>query len=467
MNRTSTVQRVSAPWRTAALCGLVLASIPLASAHNVGGPDPGHTGAPGETTCTASGCHTSSSSAPKGTVQLKLSGDGTTYTPGVKQTITISFANGTGKLYGFQMSARVASNNAQAGDFVTPAPSGEQVLCGAAGTVKPSGKTCPTATAIQYAEHSRANTSGNFTFDWTPPATDQGTIKIYLAGNSANGDGTEKNDTISTEVVTLQSAAAAPPPKPVISDSGITTSLNGRVGVVSGGWIDIAGTNFMTGSPIAWQSSDPTVAPPQMLGSVSVTINGNAAFLRYVSPTLIRALVPSDPATGNVPVVITSSVGTSDPFTVNKSAVLPSIVAPFVYGKSTYVLGQLSDGSYAGPAGLLPGLNTRPAVPGETVTFNGYGFGPVANSTDNSDVPAGTAASVANSVVNPVSVQIGGVAVPAGNISYQGLAQGMVGVYQIVLTLPSNLPAGDLPITFSANGTDTAQTMLITIGASQ
>src|SRR5450432_2243158 len=88
------------------------------------GPDPRLSGAPGESDC--SSCHGGGKF--KATVQISFSGDGT-YTPGVKQTISISFANADARLYGFEMSARISTDNTQAGDFITPAPSGVQVLC--------------------------------------------------------------------------------------------------------------------------------------------------------------------------------------------------------------------------------------------------------------------------------------------------------------------------------------------------
>src|SRR5581483_8622452 len=52
---------------------------------------------------------------------------------------------------------------------------------------------------------------------------------------------------------------------------------------------------------------------------------------------------------------------------------------------------------YAAPSGAVPGVNTRPAKPGDTVTFYGIGFGPV---TPN--VPAGTVTSGLTMLASPV-----------------------------------------------------------------
>ena len=51
------------------------------------------------------------------------------------------------------------------------------------------GGTCPAATPIEFIQHSLAGNSNSFTFDWTPPATDVGPVRVYAAGNAANGNG--------------------------------------------------------------------------------------------------------------------------------------------------------------------------------------------------------------------------------------------------------------------------------------
>jgi len=34
----------------------------------------------------------------------------------------------------------------------------------------------------------------SFVFDWTPPATDQGSVTLYVSANAANGNGNETGD---------------------------------------------------------------------------------------------------------------------------------------------------------------------------------------------------------------------------------------------------------------------------------
>lgn len=440
------------------LFAALVATVPGLMAHNVGGPDPKLTGAPGESDCTS--CHGGGTF--KAAIQASFSGDGSTYAPGVKQTISLSFSNATAKLYGFQLSAHLSSDNTQGGDFVTPTTTGVQVLC-ANGSTKAAGKTC-TSNMVQYIEHNRANSTGVWSFDWTPPATAAGPIKFYLVGNAANGDNNTTGDTISKAVYTL-TAGSGSVTKPSISSNGVVTTFNERVGAVASGWLEIHGKDLITGAARDWTADDFANGTPTALDGISVSVNGQPAFVRHISATEIDVQSPTDSATGPVQVIVTSGKTASDPFIVQKQAVLPAMAAPFKGKTNTYVLAVLNDGLYAAPAATVTGIKTRPVVAGELVTFYGTGFGAVATFADGSDIPAGTITALANSLANPVTIQIGSVAVPAANILYQGLALDSIGLYQFTVVLPSNLASGDLPITFSAGGVDTAQTIFLTVKA--
>jgi uncharacterized protein (TIGR03437 family) len=439
----------------------VLFLIPAALMAYSTGPPPGLTGAPGETNCTQ--CHTGGAAAPKGSVQASFSGDGATFTPGVKQSITISFANGTGRGYGFELSARLNKDNSQAGTFTAVA--GTQVIC-SNDELRPSSKNCPASFPLEYIEHNRASVSGTWTFDWTPPATDQGSVTFYVAGNSAACDCTSP-DTITTASYTLQVASATPPPPPppapTIDPNGVVTSFSEQSGAVASGWLEIHGSNLIPGAARDWTAADFASGTPTSLDGVAVTVNGLPAFVRHIGPSEIDVQSPSDPATGPVQVIVTAGNVSSAPASVQKSSVLPSIDAPFTTGASTYAMALLSDGTYGGPTGAVPNITMRPVSGGEAVTFFGAGFGSVATLSSGSDVPAGTITSEGNTLASPVTITIASQPVPASNVLYQGLALGAIGLYQFTIVLPVGLPAGDQPIAFQAGGVDTGQTMLITL----
>jgi uncharacterized repeat protein (TIGR01451 family) len=160
------------------------------------GPDPGYTAAPGDnpTGCNALGCHTNTPNTSGGSVQIVASG-GTTYTPGQTQQIQVTITDSEEKKYGFQLSARVDSDPTMtsAGNLAPADGNTQKVTCNSGGFV-PFETACPAGNTLQWIEHtragfdSRANAAPSFTysFNWTPPSTDVGTITLYAAGNAGS-----------------------------------------------------------------------------------------------------------------------------------------------------------------------------------------------------------------------------------------------------------------------------------------
>ncbi len=181
----------------------VLGVIPAMILAHEYGPDPGYTGAPGDnaTACVSGGCHvgTVNSSANGGSVVIQMPDGATTYTPGgPKQLITVLIKDANRKSWGFQISARLASNlkAGQTGHFTdlngnTQGNSNSpiQVLC-ATGNFSP----CPTSNPVEWAEHTLAgwgasvNHAGSYSYTlyWTPPTTNVGNVTIHIAANASN-----------------------------------------------------------------------------------------------------------------------------------------------------------------------------------------------------------------------------------------------------------------------------------------
>ncbi|MBI1788184.1 MAG: hypothetical protein HYR60_11615, partial [Acidobacteria bacterium] len=93
----------------------VLAAIPILLLAYIAGPDPGKTGAPGESTCAEAGCHAGTVNSGPGSV--KIDAGGTTYQPGVKQRIKGTGSDPAQRRWGFQLTARVGTTRTQAGSF--------------------------------------------------------------------------------------------------------------------------------------------------------------------------------------------------------------------------------------------------------------------------------------------------------------------------------------------------------------
>ena len=114
---------------------------------NSAGADPRMTGAPGDSNCTS--CHSGVVNSCSGSVKIVLPGDAT-YTPGVKQRITVQVSDPAQKRWGFELTARLNSSPSagQAGSLAA-ADAQSQVLCDLTGRKAP----CTSASVVQFATH--------------------------------------------------------------------------------------------------------------------------------------------------------------------------------------------------------------------------------------------------------------------------------------------------------------------------
>ena len=228
---------------------------------------------------------------------------------------------------------------------------------------------------------------------------------------------------------------------PVVSSGGVVPAT-----VQPGEWVTLYGTSLAS-STATWKGDFPT-----SLGGTSVTIDGQAAYLSYVSPTQIDLQVPNDTRTGVVPVVVTNPVGSGD------STVTLALFGPtfFLLDGHMHVAGIIlrSDrsGTYGGgtydilgPAGTSLGYPTVPAKAGDLVELFGGGFGPT-----NPSVSPGQPFSGAAPTTDPVTLVINKVSVTT---TFAGLSG--AGLYQINLTVPSGLGTGDVSIQASVGGVQT------------
>ncbi len=209
---------------------------------------------------------------------------------------------------------------------------------------------------------------------------------------------------------------------------------------------------------MSWSGSDFTNGVgPTSLGGVTVSIGGQPAFVDYVSPGQIDALLPSNALTGVVPVTVTNSNGTSDSFYVEVIQTEPSLLAPATFNISgkQYVAAFNPDGSFALPAGAVVGVPSTPATPGQTVVMYGVGFGPVSGW-----VTAGTLPTEQDSLTLPLVVTLG---TSKAQLAYAGLAAGLTGLYQINVVVPQVATDNAVPITLSLGTAKGNQTLYIAV----
>lgn len=164
-----------------------------------GGPPDEKTGAPKESTCASTGCHTGNVlNTSGGSLMLTIP---EVYEPGEVYTIVVNLSRAGQSKWGFQMTA-LDANGASAGTFTADDAANTQVS---------------EANSKQYIKHTAKGTEGandahSWEFEWTAPDADIGPITFYAAGNASNGNFNPVDDYIYT------TKAESTPPIPTVAD---------------------------------------------------------------------------------------------------------------------------------------------------------------------------------------------------------------------------------------------------------
>ncbi len=280
---------------------------------------------------------------------------------------------------------------------------------------------------LTFGNGSRANPAA------TPSGGDANTL--YFTAGIAGPDTLESHGLLGT----LQ-------PAPIVRTNGIVNAASFAAAIAPGAFTAIFGSG-LAATTRTWNSADFANGKlPVQLDSVSVTINGKAAYVYFVSPNQLDVIAPADSATGPVPVVVTNNSVPGPSTMAELRAVSPAF---FATGK--YVIATHANGGLVGPANVLPGAT--PAKPGETIVVYGTGFGPTNQAVDGLVV-----ASPVNLAALP------GVTIGNGPATVTFAGRSAAGLDQINVTVPG-LATGatgamDLPISAKA-GPSTSQSGLL------
>jgi uncharacterized protein (TIGR03437 family) len=214
-------------------------------------------------------------------------------------------------------------------------------------------------------------------------------------------------------------------------------------------WVSVKGTALANPNDSRiWLGSDfVNNQMPTALDGVSVTFNGENAYLYYISPTQLNVLTPPDLASGAVEVRVTAHGLTSGITAVEVQPLSPS----FFTFDGAHVVGSHLNYTDLGPTSLYPGVTT-PAQPGEEVILYANGFGATSSPVvAGSPVQSGTLATI------PM-VTIGGI---QANVIYAGLIA--PGLYQFNVDVPQSAPSGDISLMATYNGQTTQTGVVITV----
>ena len=282
----------------------------------------------------------------------------------------------------------------------------------------------------------------------TPDLSSVNSLYVYLGS-----PGTYYLDNLRAAAATTGASA----PLPTIS--GVANSAGGQVGVSAGTYISIYGANFAPqGWPAAiWSDYVVNGTLPNTLAGVSVSIGGTPADIYYLNPGQINILTPNlNP--GNTSVTVTTPAGTSASFPVTVAPVQPAF---FGWPGSQVVA---TDASYHWLVtnGTF-GTTTAPAKPGETIILWGTGFGATTPAA-----PAGQVVPLQTYSVSGVVVTVGTTPVQAStalslNYSADCGCYTAAGVYEIVITVPSDLANGTYPIMATVGNVQSPSDLNLTV----
>ncbi len=335
--------------------------------------------------------------------------------------------------WGFELTARLDSDVTQMAGSFSPTDKLTQLMCASRNLVQQNNFTtaCPANLPLDYIEQTLAGYSttqanpGKYQFDWNPPATNVGSVTIYVAANAANGDLTQNGDHIYTATYSLTPAVAAP--SPTITSGGVLNAASQAIAglpnsaIAQGSVFNINGTTLGPASPAQALG----VLSTSLAGtSVQVTVNGTslAAPISAVSSTQVTAIMPSAAPAGSGTVTVTFNGQTSTP--------APMQVATANFG--IYTL----NGAGSGPAQASDANGnaitlTNPTQPGGTVTLAGTGLGPL--SADDVSQPS------MQDISSSVTLYVGS---EQASLQYAGRAGTAAGQDQVTFTVPADAITG-------------------------
>ncbi|MGD0773663.1 MAG: protease pro-enzyme activation domain-containing protein [Candidatus Solibacter sp.] len=260
------------------------------------------------------------------------------------------------------------------------------------------------------------------------PAAGTGTSQVSLLASAAG-----LADGVYTATLVFQSVNTAPQfvnvlivftvgASSAVSLSGAANGASFQSAAAPGMILSVFGKGLANSTLVA-----PSVPLPLTLGGVSVTVNGVAAPLYFVSPTQLNVQLPYETVTGTAILAVNNN-------------------------------GQAAAGTFpvkASAPGIFVGANSRivpisSARAGDSVVFYITGEGDVTPAVT-TGVPPPTSLPVSQLPAPrlPLSMTVGGLAVTP---FFVGIPYGLVGVTQINFTMPPNLPAGDQSVVVTVGG---------------
>lgn len=271
-----------------------------------------------------------------------------------------------------------------------------------------------------------ASTTENWIRLVTSSGTTDGVLEIEVSPNVASGS---RSGTVAIggKTVTINQG----------SGPSITSVVHGATfteGIAPNTWITIRGAN-LGGPPFPpgreWRGSDFTGGRlPTSLDGVTVRVNGQPAFISFMSDGQINALTPLSLAAGAVSVQVQVGNVTSNTFATTAQLTAPAFFT--IEGRNAAAVH--ANGTLIGRTGLFAAAPdaTTPAKPGESILLFGAGFGITS--------PAAPAGSVVSGALRLAELPLVRIAGSPATVDFAGLSA--TGLYQFNVRIPDGIAAG-------------------------
>ena len=239
-------------------------------------------------------------------------------------------------------------------------------------------------------------------------------------------------DTVNAVVRELQGTL------PIVSTNGVVNAASFATRISPGALATVFGSNF------ALTNAGAQTPLPTSVQGVSVNVNGQLAPVLYVTSTQVNFQVPWETALGPATVTVAVNGGASNAVTVNVLGAAPGLFS----SSSGQAIVQNSDYTLNGPS--------NPAKAGSTIMAYLSGSGTV------SPAVADGAAAPSNTLVYLNSASSATIGSSTAQVSFAGLAPGFVGLVQMNIVVPSDLPTGNYPLIVTI-GSETSNPATISV----
>ncbi len=422
------------------------------------GPPLKRTGAAVDGGLNCSACHrgTAVNSGP-GKVTIEAS----SYYPGRMHTIRVKVEDTTAQRWGFQLTARLKSDETKTAGVFLPGPD-IRVRCDPDGRDVPAGSNTGCGGALEFVEHTRpgtaAGTTGSHTFEvqWLAPGNSAGDVVFYAAGNAANNNNANTGDHIYTTELQISSEGCEDRPSDPPTITQVSDAAGGTPAISTEQMISIYGGPFAANDNDKYGTKRGDLREgkvPTELACVAVEVAGKRVPVFYVQRNQINAQAPIMFGSGpvDVKVIINPSEDStkrveSNTFQVNQQTYSPAL---FTFdGKTVAALDATNNYSIVANPSVVP--TGVPAKPGDILVLYGTGFGFTEPIYQPGEFSEGIVPTKGH-----VTVTIGGVTLSDDQVLYAGLSSEAPGFYQFNIRLPESVADGDVPIKMSVGGFDT------------